>query len=148
LSTSVKRGRPRQRKRSKLLIIVVLVITIITVISLIIVIIFLDVVLIRRRSSALAMTARRSLIRICRISLIIKLHRVTGRHKRRWRRGHNTSPLLHTVKPLLHVMLPLSTSATLSKHVVHEKLELARLFALTRGGRREGLSTGGARRSS
>jgi hypothetical protein len=45
-------------------------------------------------------------------------------------------------------MLPLSTSTTLSKHVVHEKLELARLLALTRGGRREGLGTGGARRSS
>jgi hypothetical protein len=139
LSTSAKRGRPR--KRSKLLIIVVLVITIITVISIIIVIIFLDVVLIRRRSSALAMTARRSLICICRTSLIIKLHRVTGRHKRWWRRRHNTNPLLHTVKPLLHVMLPLSTSATLSKHVVHEKLELARLLALTRGGRREGKKT-------
>jgi hypothetical protein len=143
LSTSAKRGRPR--KRSKLLIVVVLVITIITVIS---IIIFLDVVLIRRRSSALAMTARRSLIRICHTSLIIKLHRVTGRHKWWQRRRHNTSPLLHTVKPLLHVMLPLSTSATLSKHVVHEKLELARLLALTRGERREGLGTSGARRSS
>jgi hypothetical protein len=76
LSTSAKRGRPR--KRSKLLIVVVLVITIVTTISIIIVIIFLDVVLILRRSSALAMTVRRKLIRICRTSLIIKLHRVMG----------------------------------------------------------------------
>jgi hypothetical protein len=147
-----KRGRPRER--NKLLIVEVLVTTIITIISIIIVIIFiifiifLDVVLIRRRSRALAMTTRGSLIRISRTSLIIKLHRITGRHKWRWRGRHNTSPLLHTVKPLLYVMFPLSTSTTLSKHVVHEKLELARLLALTRGGRREGLGTGGARRSS
>jgi hypothetical protein len=146
LSTSAKRGRLRER--SKLVIVVVLVITIIAIISIIIGVIFLDVVLILRRDRALATTVRRSLICKCCTSLIIKLHGVTGRHIRWGRRRHNTSPLLHAIETLLHVMLPLSTSTTLSKHVVHEKLKLARLLALARGGRSEWLGTSGAGRSS
>jgi hypothetical protein len=130
LSASAKRGRPCEK--GKLVIVIVLVITIIAIISIIIDVIFMDVVLILRRGRALAMMARRSLICKYSTSLIIKLHRVMGRHILWQRRRHNTSSLLHVIETLLHVMLSLSTSTTLSKDVVHEKLELAGLLALAK----------------
>jgi hypothetical protein len=88
------------------------------------------------------MRARSSLILIGLASLIIKSKRITRRHKQRRRRGDNTSLLLKTIEPLLNIMLPLSTSTTLSKHISHEKLELAGLLAFARGSER--LRTGGA----
>jgi hypothetical protein len=88
------------------------------------------------------MRARSGLILISLASLIIKSKRITGRHKRRRGRRDNTSLLLKTIEPLLNIMLPLSTSTTLSKHISHEKLELAGLLAFARGGER--LRAGGA----
>ena len=127
--------------KNQLLILVVIILIVVTVVTTIVVfiIILLHVVLILLSSLALAMRARSRIILICRTSLIIECQRITGRHKRRRRRRHNTCLLFQMIEPLLHSMLTLSTSTTLPKHVGHEELELVGL--LTRGGRREWLST-------